>query len=302
MPRTLRPSDTVEHEVVPAARHDWSRRVRLRYLLPAVLVVPFVWWLVQRPSNDRDWMPNMAVLPYAVFEDSLVRVHNVRFTDYTTTEAYTPRYDDRTYDLTRLDAVWFVVEPFSTWRGVAHTFLTFGFGDEAFVSISVEARKERGEGYGVLRGLFRQYELMYVVADERDAIGLRANVRGEDVFLYPVRADASRIRDLFVAMLERANALREEPRFYHTLLANCTNTIVRHINSLAPARVPFSYKVLFPGYADELAYDLGLIDTDLPFASARERFRINDLAARHAGRSDFSLGIRRREGTAAPVP
>lgn len=269
------------------------RRRRLAYSLLALAAVPLVWWLLQRPSNDRDWMPNMAVLPYAEIGDSLVRIHNVRHTHYTSTTRYTPRYDDRSYDLTRLDAVWFVVEPFSTWRGVAHTFLTFGFGGEDFVSISVEARKERGEAYQFLKGLFRQYELMYVVADERDAIGFRANVRGDDVFLYPIRASAPRIRELFVGMLARANALREKPEFYNTLAANCTNAIVRHVNTLAPERIPFSYKVLLPGYAGELAYDLGLIDTDLDFEAARRRFRINDLAARFADRGDFSQGIRR---------
>jgi len=287
-----RPSDTLEHAVVPPPSRRPTRARRLVYGLLALVVIPFAWWLVQRPSNDRDWMPNMAVLPYAALDDSLVRVHNVRFTEYVSTDEYTPRHDDRTYDLTKLDAVWFVVEPFSKWRGVAHTFLTFGFGGEDFVSISVEARKERGERYHFLKGLFRQYELMYVVADERDAIGFRANVRGDDVFLYPIRAPVPRVRELFVAMLDRANALREQPRFYNTLFANCTNAIVQHVNTLAPSRIPFSYKVLLPGYADELAYDLGLIDTDLSFEAARQRFRVNDVAARYAGHGAFSAAIR----------
>ena len=283
-----RPSDTLER----------PQRTRRRYVLAGVAVlagVPLIWWLLQRPSNDRDWMPNMAVLPYAEFADSMVHVRNVRHTHYISTDEYTPRYEDRTYDLTKLDAVWFVVEPFSSWRGVAHTFVTFGFGGEDFVSISVEARKQRGEDYNFLKGLFRQYELMYVVADERDAIGLRANVRGEDVFLYPIRAPVSRVRELFVTMLARANALRERPRFYNTLVANCTNTIAQHVNSLSPSRIPFSYRLLLPGYADELAYDLGLIDTELSFEAARRHFRINDRAAAYAGRPDFSVGIRSDE-------
>ncbi|NIP60972.1 MAG: DUF4105 domain-containing protein [Gemmatimonadetes bacterium] len=262
----------------------------------AVLVLPAVWWAVQRPSDDREWQPNMAVLPWAEFTDSLVRVHNVRNTEYRSVTDYTPRYDDRVYDLRDLDAVWFVVEPFAEWHGVAHTFLTFGFGDRQFVSISVEARKERGEEYNALKGLFRRYELMYVVADERDAIGLRVGVRGNDVFLYPMRAPVKRIRDVFVSMLERANALREAPRFYNTLTENCTNTLAEHVNALVPGRIPFSYRLFLPGYSDELAYDLGLIDTDLPFEEARRRFRIDPRGAADRDAEDFSLRIRELGG------
>jgi hypothetical protein len=268
------------------------RLPRLGLVLLVMMLALLAWWASLRPSNERDWTPNMAVLPYAEFADSLVRVHHVRNTAYASAERYTPRYDDRVFDLRRLERVWFVVVPFSTWGGVAHTFLTFEFAGSEFVSISVEARRERDERYHFLKGLFRRYELAYIVADERDAIGMRAAVLGDDVFLYPVRAPPERIRAMFVAMLERANQLQEHPRFYNTLVANCTNTIVRHVNALVPDRIPLSHKVLLPGYSDRLAYDLGLIATDLPFARARERFRVNDRAARYADSADFSLRIR----------
>ena len=270
-----------------------NRIIRRRDLVLAVLGLSiFFWWASQHPSTDRDWMPNLAVMPYTEFRDSLVLIHNVRNTTYATATDYTPAYDDRDYDLRRLESVWFIVEPFSRWGGAAHTFLSFGFEGPEYVTISVEARKERDEHYQFLKGLIRQYELMYVVADERDAIGLRANYREDDVFLYPIKAPRDRVRELFVAMLERANRLREEPEFYNTLTQNCTNTIVQHVNTLVPGRVPFSYKVLLPGYSDEVAYELGLIDTDLPYERIRERYRINEPAARYAGRPDFSIRIR----------
>jgi len=269
------------------------RLPRLRLVLLLALLALLGWWASLRPSNERDWTPNMAVLPYAEFADSLVLVHHVRNTAYASAERYTPRYDDRVFDLRRLERVWFVVVPFSTWGGVAHTFLTFEFTGPEFVAISVEARRERDEGYHFLKGLFRRYELAYIVADERDAIGMRATVLGDEVFLYPVRAPPARIRAMFVAMLERANQLRERPRFYNTLVANCTNTIVQHVNTLVPDRIPpWSPKVLFPGYSDRLAYDLGLIASDLPFDRARARFRVGDRAARYADSADFSLHIR----------
>lgn len=268
------------------------RLPRARLAILVIVLVVVAWWVRQRPSNDRDWVPNMAVLPWAEVTDSVVHLHNVRNTDYASADRYTPGYYDATLDLRRLDGVWFVVVPFSGWGGVAHTFLTFGFGGSRFVSISVEARRERGEEYHFLKGLFRRYELAYIVADERDAIGMRANVLREDVFLYPMRTSPERVRQLFVAMLERANQLRARPRFYNTLTANCTSTIARHVNALVPERIPFSYKVLLPGYSDRLAYDLGLIVADRPFDQVRARHRINQRAAQYARSPDFSVRIR----------
>jgi hypothetical protein len=141
---------------------------------------------------------------------------------------------------------------------------------------------------------------MYVVADEHDAIGLRANHRQDDVYLYPVTATPDRVRALFRAMLETANELAEEPRFYNTLTNTCTTNIVHHVNELIPGRVPWSPRVLLPGYSDRLAYDLGLIDTDLPFEQIRDHFRINEEAARWADRPEFSVGIRSRLGARPP--
>jgi hypothetical protein len=276
-------------------RQSWSRLGRRRWLLPALpLLAAAVWWGLQRPSNERDWLPNMAVLPWADITDSLVTIHGVRNTRYVSADHYTPRYADRTFDLRALEAVWFGVVPFSSWGGVAHTFLSFEFAGPEFVVISVEARRERSETYHFLKGLFRRYELTYVVADERDAIGMRVVHLQDDVMLYPVRSDPERIRAVFLAMLQRANELRERPRFYNTLVANCTNTIVKHVNALVPDRIPFSYKVLLPGYSDELAYDLGLIATDLSFEQARERFRISRQASGFLDSADFSVRIRDR--------
>jgi hypothetical protein len=265
---------------------------RKRYALMLVSAVLAVIWISIQPSNARDWIPNLARMPYAEFEGRLVRIHNIRNTSYVTSNDYAPAYYDKTFDLDRLTSVWFIVEPFSNWGGAAHTFLSFGFEGPEYVTISVEARKEKGETYDFLKGLLKRYELMYVVADERDAIGLRANYRGDDVYLYPIRAPREKMRELFVAMLTRANELREDPEFYNTLTSNCTSNIVRHVNMLAADRVPFSFRWMLPGYSDRLAYDLGLIDTDLPFEEARAGFRINEQARRFADSPDFSVRIR----------
>ncbi|MGH7646451.1 MAG: DUF4105 domain-containing protein [Gemmatimonadales bacterium] len=274
------------------SRAAFFRRRLIGALALAALLALVLAWLRQRPSNDRDWQPNEAVMPSVTFRGRLVDVRNVRFTSYRSAEDYTPAYDDRTFDLDRLVGVWFVVEPFSKWGGAAHTFLSFEFAGAEFVAISVEARKERGETYHFLKGLLRRYELLYVVGDERDLVRLRSNYRRDDVFLYPIRAPRERVRALFVEMLERAERLRQYPEFYNTLTSNCTSNIVRHVNRLVPGRVPFSLRWMFPGYADRLAYDLGLLEAALPYDSIRPRFRINERALRYGNEPDFSVRIR----------
>ncbi len=275
------------------------RRVRPRYLLAALLVLTALAAAVlsgMEPRADRDWIEQQARLPAARFDGRLVHVTNVRNFTFTSPDRFTRAYDTRTYDLDQLDAVWFVLTPFyATWRGPAHSFLTFGFGDSQFVSISVEARREEGEEYGPVTGLFNKFELMYVIGDERDIIGQRAIFEEYPVYLYPIRAPREKIRAVFTEMLERANALREEPEFYNTLTNNCTSNVVDHVNRVASRPIPGGLRTMLPGYIDGVAHSLGLIDSDLDLARAREKFRVNDRARRFATDSSFSLRIREIE-------
>ena len=257
------------------------------------MLAPFVYvWVVERPSNHRDWSEDQRILPKARFDGERVTIENVRNFVYRSESEYEPRYETRTYDLDRLDSVWFIVERFGK-PAIAHTLLSFGFGDE-FVAISVEIRKERGESYSPLKGLLRNYELMYVVADERDAIGLRTHHRRDVVYLYPVKTSRERMRATFVDMLSRANKLAAEPEFYNTLTSTCTTNIVRHVNTISPRRVPFSHRVLLPAWSDRLAYDLGLIPNDEPFHIVQAAHRVDQIAQSAPIDDDFSIRIRRR--------
>lgn len=277
-----------------------AKRAR-RWLTRAVLaVLPIVSGyallvLLVRPSNERDWNLDQVQLATAEFVDDQVTVHNVRNALYRSTSDFDVRWETRRYDLSRLESVWFIVEPFSDWRGPAHTFLSFGFGDDDYLALSVEIRKERGESFSPWWGLLRQYELAYVAGDERDLIGMRANHRKDEVFLYPVRATPAQRRALLQSMLQRANALAAAPEFYNTLTNTCTSNIVDHIEAIAPDRIPWSYKTLLPAHSDDLAFDLGLIDTELPRERYRAAHRINERAAAHADDPAFSQAIRRRE-------
>jgi hypothetical protein len=262
-------------------------------ILTAAAILAAAGWSTIRPSHDRDWRPDQAVLPHAEFAGHLVHIRGIRNFSYITPERYAAAYYDKTFDLDKIESAWFVLSPFSRdWRGPAHSLLSFGFADSQFVAISVEARKEQGESYSVLKGLLKRFELMYVIGDERDLIELRANYRGEEVYVYPVRASRADIRRLFVEMLERANRLRDNPEFYNSVTSNCTTNIIRHVNSIAPRKVPYRLSVLLPGYADKLAYELGLLDTNLTLEQARRRYRVNGRAKRYADRPDFSIRIR----------
>ncbi len=278
-------------------------RIHKRLLIPAMLAVPLGGWLGVRPSNDRDWTEDNARLPHAeLVGDSLVRIHNVRNAFYRSARDFDVRWETRTYDLRKLRTAWYVVEPFSKdWEAPAHTFVSFGFDGGEHVAISVEVRREKGESYSLLGGMLKRFEILYVVADERDAIGLRANHRRDPVYLYPVRATPEGKRAMLMDMLGRANRLTREPEFYNTLWNTCTTNVVRHVNRVAPRKVPLDYRVLLPGYSDRLAYELGLIDTDLPFEEARRRFHVNARAARWADHPQFSARIRDPDPTPAPA-
>ena len=259
----------------------------------AVALPVIVGWSLIAASNDRAWSPDQIVLPRADIWDEGVRLRGMRDFAYAPDGAFTARYADEKYRFADLETVYFVVEPYSAWHAVAHTFLTFGFRDGRHVAISVEIRKERGEHYDPVNGLFKQYEIMYVIGTERDLIGLRANIRKDEVYLYTIRASREKIRELFLDMLYRSNALAVRPEFYNTLTNACTTNLARHVNAVVPHQVPLSLKVLLPGYADNLAYDLGLIDTDEPFEVFRARCRINEAAEGAQDARDFSARIRK---------
>lgn len=262
----------------------------LAYVAAFALVLAV--WSSATPSNDRDWQPEVAVLPYATFDGDLVTVHNIRNFDYRTETDFTPRYYDRTFDLKRLDRVDLLA---SYWMGpaIAHMFVSFGFGED-HLAISIEVRKDRTRPYGTLPGLFRQYELVYVAADERDVIRVRTNYRQdppEQVYLYRLVGPIENVRRVFLDYLRDMNELREHPRFYNTLTTNCTTMILAHA-AANPGHIPYSWKVLLSGYAPEYAYEQGRLDQSLPFAELRARSLINP-AARAADQSrDFSRLIR----------
>lgn len=251
-----------------------------------------VWWTLAPPIAGP-WADDHAELPRVEFAGRTVTVQGYRNFEYRSANEYVPRYETRTFDLDALESVWYVLVPFSTdWRGPAHSFLTFGFADSTFVSVSVEARRQVGKPYSMLGGMLRRFQVIYVVGEEKDLLGVRAVHREDDVYLYPIRATPEGVRALFVEMLERANALRERPEFYNTLFNNCTTNILAHVNRVSPRQIRYGPGILLPGYSDRVAHENGLIDTELTLEEARTRFRVGERARAHWVDPAFSTRIR----------
>jgi hypothetical protein len=269
--------------------------------LAAALLVAAVAFSFVRPSNDRNWKTEHARLPSAVFDGNRVHITGIRNFRYVSADSFIVGYYDRTFDLDSLATVWLGIAVFNEAerRGPAHSLLSFGFDGGDYVAISVEARKEVGEGYSTVKGLFKKYEIIYVIGDERDLLLTRAVYRPDDVYLYPIKASREKVRELFVSMLEKADALHDEPEFYNTLTNNCTSKLRDHVNMIAPGLVPNSWKLVLPGYADELVKDLGLLGEDVSIEEARRRYWINGRAQVYAEAPDFSRQIRRVIGRGA---
>lgn len=269
------------------------KRVGLFFILLACLLSIYVaLFIFSEPSNDRAWRIDQAVLPGAEFNDDQVTVKNIRNFRYTSETDFTVDYYDKTYQISELNRVDYIVEPFAGF-GAAHTFVSFGFSNGDYVAISVEARRQPDEEYSPFSGILPSYELMYVIADERDVINLRARYRGNDVFLYPVIASQEDKTTLFIDMLDRANKLAREPEWYHTLFSSCSVNIARHVNRIAANAIPWDLRLIAPTNSDEIAYELGLIDTSITLEQARAKYKIKKSALTANNLDNFSTDIRR---------
>lgn len=246
------------------------------------------------PSNDRDWRPDLAVLPWAEASGNLITVRNIRNTQYANTDHYLVKHYDRTFDVSAIQNADYVVCPFNTAAALAHTMISFGLSDGTQICVSAEVRKEKTEDYSPVLGLGRKYELMYVVADEKDLIGSRTKHRDTAVYVYPTVATAVQAQALFVDVMERVNELALKPEFYNTLTNNCTTNIKQHVNRLAGNRIKYDWRVLLPSYSAKYAYDLGLLDNSIPFEDLQSLALVNDLSNQHLETADYSTMIRGR--------
>ena len=233
-----------------------------------------LWWLTLKPSHDRDWEPTVAVMPRAARTGDAITIENIRNFEYRSLDDFTPRYESRTYHLANLRGADII---FFNW-GVAlmsHPVLVFDFGSDGRVCISIEVRFRKGQGFSTVRSLYRQQELIFLVADERDVI-LRRTKYGppQEAILYRFCATPEEVRAAFLDYIDTINCLYERPRWYHGLFANCTTSYYRMPHS--PWR--FDWRVLANARLDRALYERGRLDRTLPFPELRRLARLNEIA------------------------
>ena len=254
-----------------------------------LLLVTILWWLSLRPKSDRDWKTGMDVLPHVELVGDVLRIRQFRNFRYMASGDPLPQYEERTFDLTKLSSLDYFL---AHWSGpvIAHTLVSFGFDDGQFLVVSVEARLQRWQSYSPLRGIFRSYELIFVIGDEQDIIRLRTNIRRERVYLYRVRMPRQEVRQLLVDYLARVEKLEERPEWYNSITSNCTTNLFYH----GRHRVPWwlTPHIFLNGLSARAMYLRGFLDHGLPFKELQSRSDIRERALAAGDAADFSQQIR----------
>ena len=264
-------------------------RLRGRILALLGFVGITCWWLTLRPTQDADWQPQVATLAYASRNGDRFTVHNIRNFEYRSATDFTPRYDTRDFDLANLRAA----DLFINYWGapcIVHPIASFDFGPQGHLCFSIEKRLKQGQGFSTLAGLYRQFTLIYVVADERDAIRLRTNYNHEDIYLYRLRFSPDEARVRFLEFIDMLNKLYARPAWYNVITQNCTTAIW----ALHPSaqQAPWDWRILINGFLDRMLYERGVLAGDLPFEELRAQALINKRAQEAGDAPDFSQRIR----------
>ena len=276
-------------------------------LAAGAIGVVYLVGLLERPLVDRDWDPDQRETPWVTVKGNHVTIENFRNNHYRTESDFDARFETFEFELDQITQVWFMIQRFISVEGIAHTFLTFEVQTDAgpkFFSVSVEIRRERGETYSPIRGMYRNYELIYVIGDERDLIGVRTVMRPNDrVYMYPTNASKKQAQDLFVEIAQRANKLRKHPEFYNSFLNNCANNLVSHAYKLTPEPINWMDPLaLIPGYTDRFALANGLIgEPGQSFDELSTQSRIDEIAREVGITENFSMAIRQQDANAAVV-
>ena len=252
--------------------------VKGRWRATGVVTLGFVavlaWWFTLEPRQDRDWKPEVAVPANAIIDSEHVTIQNVRNFDYRSETDFTTHYETDTYDLGQLRGL----DLFVTYWGsplIAHPIVSFDFGDQGRICFSIETRSERGETYSAIRGFYRQFELIYIAADERDVVRLRTNFRkGEEVYLYHLNLPLDEARTRFSEYVHRIKELHARPEWYNAVTTNCTTSI--RSQHAAGGRAPWDWRILANGKADEMLYERGVLDRTLTFADLKRRAHVNE--------------------------
>lgn len=273
------------------------RSARLALLVTVVLAAVLIWWSTIVPPRDADWSPDVSRQVTGHLVGDRLTLIDVRNFAWRTNEDFSEQWETREYDLAKLSSVDLFM---SYWSGplMAHMILSFGFEDGSHIAWSVEVRRRRGGAFSPIADLFKSNPLIIVAADERDVVGVRSNVRREDVQLYRMTLPRSSARQLLLAYVDDANKVANEPRWYNSITTNCTTAVVSMMRAVGDA-VPFDWRLYVNGYVPDYAYMRGALHTDNPMSEIRKAAHIDERAQKSGLTPDFSSAI--RQGIPSPV-
>jgi len=247
--------------------------LKLLLFVVSALIILNIYYLLTKPTNQGPWQTHYEKTATVEIDDRIATIYNFRRARYFESGATKAiSWSQRKVNLDELQSVWYGISVFSS-PGLAHTFLSFDFGDKDPVVISVEARMRPEQQYSPLKGTLDKYHLIYVIADERDVIGVRTHKRPDEVYFMPIKTDKKRRQKLFVDMINRANSLDNQPEFYNTFTSNCTNSIMRE-TKIPAWQYYLDPRILLPGFSDRIAYQYGVLDQNYSREVLREASHI----------------------------
>jgi Ca2+/Na+ antiporter len=250
-----------------------------------------LWWWSIRPTNNRDWQADVAETAWTERDGNKIIIHNLRNFDYEPGLPAKPRWATKVVDLGQLRGVDLFINFWGSTL-ICHPIVSFQFGPDDHVAISVETRMAQGQTYSTLRGFFKQFALIYIVADERDVVRVRTNYRCEQLYLYRTNVKPDRARRLFLNYLKTVDTLHLQPQFYNALTSNCTTNVRTHTAATTAKPAPWDWRMLVNGTVDQFVYEQGGFVSHLPFTELKQMSLIDAKAQAADQAADFSQQIR----------
>ncbi|ABI93310.1 DUF4105 domain-containing protein (plasmid) [Roseobacter denitrificans] len=267
-----------------------ARRFKAAVIFAIAFLGLIGWWAFLEPPKTQDWSPEVVRQSTGVVKGDTLTVTDIRDFEWRADGSFRENWEQQSYDLTELNTVDLFL---SYWAGpqMAHFILSFGFEDGQQLAWSVEVRRQKGGRFSPVADFFKENTLVILAATEPDVVGLRANIRGENVQLFRLSADRDVARALLEAYVADANALAQAPEWYNSVSTNCTTVVMKLLSAIGSG-LPFDWRLIANGYLPEFGYEQGLLNTDYTVDELRRLGSITQRAQQFGLKPGFSKAIR----------